>query len=57
VIEMTSMREFIKENRKMIDRTILCACPNCRLNDDEREKWIMNDEGLYNWARMSGVRI
>lgn len=23
------------------------------MNDDEREQWIMNDEGLYNWWRGS----
>ena len=26
-------------------------------NDDERRDWILNDEGLYNWARSEGVRI
>ena len=28
-----------------------------RLNDSERRDWIMNDEGLYNWAWRSGVRV
>ena len=45
------LREFIKENRDEIDNCIKSACPNCSLNDREREMWIMNDEGLYNWAR------
>lgn len=52
------MREFIKNNRAEIDRAIKRACPNCpRLNDDERENWILNDEGLYNWARSEGVNV
>ena len=24
-------------------------------NDDERRDWILNHEGLYNWARSEGV--
>lgn len=54
---MTSMRNFIKENRAEIDQAIKSVCPNCRLNDQERKDWIENDEGLYNWARSEGVRI
>jgi len=23
-------------------------------NDSERELWVLNDEGLYNWQRFSG---
>ena len=26
------------------------------LNDAERRNWILNDEGLYMWARSEGVR-
>lgn len=51
------MRKFIRENRKAIDEYIKSICPNCRLNDDERKGWILNDEYLYNWARSSGVNI
>lgn len=25
------------------------------MNDSEREQWIINDEGLYNWQRRSGM--
>ena len=53
----TSLREFIRENRQEIDAAILRGCPNCRLNNREREMWIRNDEGLYHWARSEGVRI
>jgi hypothetical protein len=36
----------------MIDEVIKGACPNSpRLNDDEREVWVLNDEYLYNMAR------
>lgn len=24
------------------------------MNNDEREMWIMNDEGLYNWRQREG---
>ena len=45
-----------------------CNCPLCgvrdhecgevpRLNDAERENWILNDEGLCQWARSRGVPI
>ena len=53
-----SMREFIRTNRTEIDACITKACPNIgRLNDDERYQWVINDEGLYNWARSEGVRV
>lgn len=51
------MRDFIKEHKNELDECIRRVCPNCRLNNRERELWIMNDEGLYRWARSEGVRI
>jgi hypothetical protein len=27
------------------------------LNDKDREQWIMNDEGLYNWFRSSRLSM
>lgn len=51
------LRQFIKENRKELDEAIKRVVPNTRLNDEERRLWILNDEGLYNWARSSGCRI
>jgi hypothetical protein len=27
------------------------------MNDSEREDWINNDEGLYNWQRSSGLSM
>ncbi len=53
-----TFRNFIKEYREELDRCIKNACPNIgSLNDNDRREWIMNDEGLYNWARSEGVRI
>lgn len=52
-----TMQQFIKENREQIDQAIKSVCPNCRLNNSDRRQWILNDEGLYRWARSYGVRI
>jgi hypothetical protein len=30
-----ALREWIKENREALDKAILKACPNCRIDDDE----------------------
>jgi hypothetical protein len=27
------------------------------MNDSERENWVNNDEGLYNWKRSSGLSM
>ena len=51
------MREFIRRNREAIDQHIRSVCSNCRLNDKERELWILNDESLHAWARSEGVVI
>jgi hypothetical protein len=65
------MREFIKQHRKEIDDAINAVIyrhdgnggrgtipyPAPTRNDDEREQWIQNDEGLYSWARSEGVRV
>ena len=54
-----SKREFIRTNRKEIDKAIRDRLndPDYRLNDEEREMWLLNDEGLYNWARSAGVNL
>lgn len=52
------MRQFIRRNRAEIDATIRRACSNLgKLNDEDREEWIANDEGLYLWARSQGVNV
>lgn len=50
-----------------VPRTASCRCPlsgtdhthndAAQLDDAERRLWILNDEGLYRWARAEGVRI
>lgn len=54
-----SKREFMKTNRKEIDAYIkkVLKDSDLVLNDHERELWILNDEGLYNWARSEGVNL
>jgi len=56
------MRDFIRQNRQQLDDTINsvlgeCLVPLPRRNDQERELWIQNDEGLYNWAKREGVQV
>ena len=52
-----TIEKFIEENKVEIDKAIKRACPSCDLDNDEREMWIMNDEGLYQWAIDEGVEI
>jgi hypothetical protein len=52
-----TLRAFIKTNREGITEAIHRACPGLSLNDEDRRQWILNDEGLYQWARSEGVRI
>ena len=51
-----TLRQFVRENRAAIDEAIRSVCSNCRLNDEERTDWVMNDEGLYKWARECRVK-
>jgi len=48
-----TLQEFIKEHRQEIDE----ATKSPYKNDEERRQWILNDEGLYNWARRSRVKV
>ena len=52
-----SLTEWIREHRAEIDSYIQDVAPGCGQNDNERREWVMNDEGLYNWARSEGVAI
>lgn len=52
-----TLANFIRENRKELHDCIDNVCPNHRRNDEEIRQWVLNDEGLYNWARSEGVRI
>jgi len=57
-----TLTRFIKENKEQIDEYIAAAL-NCNVediphkNNDEREMWINNDEGLYNWALSEEVDV
>ena len=54
------LSDFIKENREELDACIARALnqdKNPIPNDNERRLWILNDEGLYRWARSEGVKI
>jgi len=55
-----TLQSFIQENRVELDAAIARALKmdkNPRANDAERRLWVLNDEGLYLWARSEGVRI
>lgn len=53
-----SLMQWIRDNRTEIDAAIKRACPNTRqLNDEDRRQWVLNDEGLYNWARSERVTL
>jgi hypothetical protein len=55
-----TFQRFIKEQRTELDAFIAQALnqeKNPYPNDKERRLWILNDEGLYLWARSEGVKI
>lgn len=47
--------KWIRENRAELNRAILNASPDADLTEDDIETWVMNDEGLYEWARSDGA--
>ena len=57
-----TLRQFIKDNRQQLDECIARAL-GCEVNelnhrnDGERRLWVLNDEGLYHWAKSEGVNI
>ena len=54
-----SLSQFIKDNRQELDRCIARAIgrdENPYPNDKERRDCILNDEGLYLWAKSEGVK-
>ena len=52
-----SLTSWIKENRSEIDSVIKSQVPNARIDDAERRIWVLNDEGLYNWAKSERVGV
>ena len=52
------LSRFVRCNRLAIDQVIHRAGVSvAHMDDDEREAWVLNDEGLYNWARSIGVDV
>ena len=59
------LRKLISRSLNFVPRTASCDCPKSgtdhhhkhhrEMHDDDLKLWINNDEGLYNWARSSGV--
>ena len=57
---IVSLKQFIRINRPQLDdaiRAALHARGGLQLNDSDRAEWILNDEGLYLWARSCGVKV
>jgi hypothetical protein len=52
-----TLKDFIQENKEEIDAIIKAVVPNARLNYEERRLWVLNSEGLYNWAKSERVNI
>lgn len=52
-----TMERFIRENRKELDTYILGRVPGARMSDGERRSWVENDETLYRWAKVYGVKL
>ena len=50
---MQTLEKFIREHRAEIDQITQSQYKN----DSERRMWVLNDEGLYSWAKSEGVRI
>lgn len=54
-----TLRMFIAQHREEIDSHIekVLKSKDIRRNDEERRLWVLNDEGLYLWAKSEGVKI
>ena len=52
-----SMRTFVREHRALIDNIARSVSGNkdLKLNDSDREDWVLNEEGLYKLAQSEGV--
>ena len=52
------MNKFIRENEAQLKKMIKQKVPNAKQIDEaEMRLWVLNDEGIYNWARSQGVNI
>ena len=51
-----SIEEWVEQHRDELVE-IIPVKNKSLLDDEELEMWVMNDEGLYNWAISEGVEI
>ena len=51
------LQDFIKDNREELHNCIDNIYMDHPRNDNEIRLWILNDEGLYDWARSEGVSV
>jgi hypothetical protein len=51
------LKDFIARNRKRIDREIVGKTPGSKIDDGEREVWVMHCEALRQLAYQCGVRF
>ena len=52
-----TLKQFIMENQAAIDKVIQQTPSGPVIDNAERRLWILNDEGLYNWAKEAGVDL
>lgn len=52
-----TMRQFLKAYRLAIEQVAKENQAPRPTNDEEREEWILNDEGLYQAAMRAGVEV
>lgn len=54
-----TLKEFIKVNKQDIDLAIRKVVDNdeFKIDNEERELWILNDMGLFHWAKDCGVKL
>ena len=53
-----TLEQFIRKNRRQIDRVIKRTWPKVKpLNDAERKVWILNERILLLWVEAQGVKI
>lgn len=51
-----TMSAFVREHRALIDSVATSVSGTKeRLNDEDREEWVNNDESLYKLAQSEGV--
>ena len=56
-VNSMDIKQFIQQNKVEIDRRIKAKSPSERLDDENRRLWLLNDEGLYSWAKSKGADV